>query len=136
MDIEEEKEAEEEPEEDFDLTKFKPQKSCLFIFGFYRERVRHAWLNYLTAHESIGSLYLSVAVLLETLAVYIHKKVQYSEDYLNFKELDAEKYKTKPPLKSAMFSYSLRRRAETNKPKSLSRTERTVIRASKRTDLN
>lgn len=69
-------------EGEWDLNKFRTTRTCFFPFGFYREKVRQAWLRFTAERQTLPGLYLSVAVLSHTLAYFINKKVRQVEAQL------------------------------------------------------
>ena len=69
-------------EGEWDMNKFRSTRTCFFPFGFYREKVRQAWLRFTAERQTLPGLYLSVAVLSHTMAYFINKKVRQVEAQL------------------------------------------------------
>ena len=66
----------------WDLDKYRVTKTCIFLFGFYREKVRYAWVKFVSERQTLSGVYLGLAVLSHTVSSYINKKVRQVEDQL------------------------------------------------------
>lgn len=73
---EKEKSKKQKPKADnkFGLTNYYTKKIILKIWGFYNERFKQAWEQYVTETKTSSGLYLTTAILIEIICKYVSRK--------------------------------------------------------------